>query len=383
LDPRSDPLRGLRLRAIVGATGVGKSALALALARRHGLELVSLDSMQVYRGLDIGTAKPDAGERALAPHHMLDCADPRERYDASRFLGDLGRVLEGLAARGATPLFVGGTGFYLKLLVNGLAPDMPGDEGVRARLRERLALEGQERLHGELLRLDPPTALRIHPNDHYRLLRALEIHALTGNAPSALKTQWAAPARPARLVWLDCEVAELDARIRARAEAMFAAGWAAEARRLEEAGLLGPTASAALGYREAARVAARRGRRRHRLGDAPVRAPAAHLVAQVRCGPPRGGGGRAGLRAPVPSCGASTRVAWRRRVDWRRRSVRLNNTPAAAKGHGWGNSRSRRGTGSGGGGFARCRMSGCRASRAEGRRVRRSHELTAVDSLPA
>jgi tRNA dimethylallyltransferase len=255
LDPRSDPLRGLRLRAIVGATGVGKSALALALARRHGLELVSLDSMQVYRGLDIGTAKPDAGERALAPHHMLDCADPRERYDASRFLGDLGRVLEGLAARGATPLFVGGTGFYLKLLVNGLAPDMPGDEGVRARLRERLALEGQERLHGELLRLDPPTALRIHPNDHYRLLRALEIHALTGNAPSALKTQWAAPARPARLVWLDCEVAELDARIRARAEAMFAAGWAAEARRLEEAGLLGPTASAALGYREAARVA--------------------------------------------------------------------------------------------------------------------------------
>lgn len=240
---------------LAGPTAVGKSAVALALAEQIGGEIISVDSMQVYRGLDIGTAKPDAAERASVPHHMLDCVDPRERYDASRFLRDLGVVLEGLVARGATPLFVGGTGFYLKLLVNGLAPDMPGDEAVRARLKERLAREGQERLHGELLRLDPPTALRIHPNDHYRLLRALEIHALTGSAPSALKTQWAAPARPARLVWLDCAVEELDARIRDRARAMFAAGWAEEARRLDEAGLLGPTASAALGYREAALVA--------------------------------------------------------------------------------------------------------------------------------
>lgn len=255
MESHPDPLRGLRLRAIVGATGVGKSALALALARRHGLELVSLDSMQVYRGLDIGTAKPDAAERALVPHHMLDCADPRERYDASRFLHDLGQVLEGCVERGATPLFVGGTGFYLKLLVHGLAPDIPGDDALREKLRARLAREGQERLHGELLRLDPPTALRIHPNDHYRLLRALEIHALTGSAPSALKTQWAAPARPARLVWLDCAVEELDERIRDRARAMFAAGWAEEARKLEEARQLGPTASAALGYREAALVA--------------------------------------------------------------------------------------------------------------------------------
>jgi len=255
LESHPDPLRGLRLRAIVGATGVGKSALALTLARRHGLELVSLDSMQVYRGLDIGTAKPDAAERALVPHHMLDCADPRERYDASRFLHDLGQVLEGCVERGATPLFVGGTGFYLKLLVHGLAPDIPGDDALREKLRARLAREGQERLHGELLRLDPPTALRIHPNDHYRLLRALEIHALTGQAPSTLKTQWAAPARAARLVWLDCAVEQLDALIRARAQAMFAAGWAEEARKLEEARQLGPTASAALGYREAALVA--------------------------------------------------------------------------------------------------------------------------------
>lgn len=255
MESHPDPLRGLRLRAIVGATGVGKSALALTLARRHGLELVSLDSMQVYRGLDIGTAKPDAAERALVPHHMLDCADPRERYDASRFLHDLGQVLEGCVERGATPLFVGGTGFYLKLLVHGLAPDIPGDDALREKLRARLAREGQERLHGELLRLDPPTALRIHPNDHYRLLRALEIHALTGQAPSTLKTQWAAPARAARLVWLDCAVEQLDALIRARAQAMFAAGWAEEARKLEEARQLGPTASAALGYREAALVA--------------------------------------------------------------------------------------------------------------------------------
>lgn len=251
----ADPLHGHPLRAVIGATAVGKSALALELARRHGLELVSLDSMQVYRGLDTGTAKPTAAERAAVRHHMLDLVDPREPYDVVRFLNDLSLALEDMGRRGARPLFVGGTGFYLKVLTSGISDGLPSDPALRQSLRARLEQEGQARLHGELLRIDPQSALRIHPNDHMRLVRALEIHALTGQAPSALKTEWARPARAAHLVWLDLPLEQLEARIRVRTEAMFAAGWAAEAEDLRAAGLLGPTACMALGYDEAAAVA--------------------------------------------------------------------------------------------------------------------------------
>lgn len=251
----ADPLAGHPLRAVIGATAVGKSALALELARRHGLELVSLDSMQVYRGLDVGTAKPSAAERAAVPHHMIDLVDPRESYDVVRFLADLARVMADMRERGARPLFVGGTGFYLKVLTSGISDGLPSEPAVREALRARLAAEGPAKLHGELLRLDPPSALRIHPNDHMRLVRALEIHALTGAAPSTLKTEWDRPARAAQLVWLDLPLDELEPRIRARTEAMFAAGWAAEAEALRAAGMLGPTAAMALGYEQAAAVA--------------------------------------------------------------------------------------------------------------------------------
>jgi tRNA dimethylallyltransferase len=252
---KADPLQGHELRAVIGATAVGKSALALALALRYGYELVSLDSMQVYRGMDVGTAKPSAAERAAVRHHMLDLVDPRESYDVARFLGDLQVVLAEMATRGARPLFVGGTGLYLKVLLSGISDGLPSDPAIRAALRARLETEGSARLHGELLRLDPPSALRIHPNDHMRLVRALEIHALTGHAPSALKTEWSQPARPARLLWLDLPLDELESRIRARTEAMFDAGWPNEALDLQVRGLLGPTAGMALGYAEAAACA--------------------------------------------------------------------------------------------------------------------------------
>lgn len=252
----SDPLRGTTLRAILGPTAVGKSALALAVAERSGAEIISLDSMQVYRGLDIGTAKPTADERARVRHHMIDLVEPDLRYDVQRFVSDLAHVLDDVRARHKTPVFVGGTGFYLKVLVEGLFDGPDVDPALRAGLMQRARDEGKAALHAELSAIDPRSAARIHQNDTKRVVRGLEVFRQTGVPLSDWQTQWNSRAvRPARhLVGLTASSAEVDARIRARTRAMLVQGWPEEAARIRSRTGFGTTAVQALGYAEALAV---------------------------------------------------------------------------------------------------------------------------------
>ncbi len=175
--------------AIVGPTASGKTPLALAIAARLPVEIISIDSAQVYVGMDIGTAKPSAVERAQVPHHLLDIIAPTEPYSAARFRTDAQRAICEVQARGRLPLLVGGTMLYLKALRDGLS-DLPGADPV---LREEIEREAQTRgwpaLHADLARLDPPTAARLDPNDAQRIQRALEVIRLTGQPMSALLTR--------------------------------------------------------------------------------------------------------------------------------------------------------------------------------------------------
>ena len=167
--------------ALIGPTGVGKTALSLAIAEQFGCEIISVDSMQVYRHMDIGTAKATAEERARVAHHLLDVVDPDEEYSVARYIDDASAAMAKIRARGRVALLVGGTGLYLRGLEEGLFTMAEGgDPVVRERLQARLAEEGADGLHRELAGRDPESAARIHPNDRYRLLRALEILAVTG-----------------------------------------------------------------------------------------------------------------------------------------------------------------------------------------------------------
>src|SRR5512137_2104306 len=171
----------------MGPTASGKSALALALAERFPVEIVSVDSAQVYRGMDIGTAKPDAATRARVPHHLVDVIDPTDAYSAARFRRDALVAVAAIRSRGRLPLLVGGTMLYFKALTEGLSALPTADPTVRARLNARAAREGWPVLHAELARIDPATAARLEPTDSQRIQRALEVHALTGHALSALQ----------------------------------------------------------------------------------------------------------------------------------------------------------------------------------------------------
>ena len=273
LDPsRQDPDRGRRippvsespfdaapLCCLVGPTASGKTALALDVAERLGMEVLSLDSMQVYRGMDVGTAKASTRERARVPHHLLDLVDPRERFDVQAWLAAAERALGDVLARGRRGLFVGGTGFYLAALVRGLFDGPPVDLAVRARVEARAAELGAEALHGELVRRDPASAERVHPNDVRRVVRALEVLEQTGRPLSAWQQEWSAAPSPrqrgARIVGLEVPVEVLDQRIRERTREMLHAGWPEEAQRLRDAGGLGESAVQALGYAEALAVA--------------------------------------------------------------------------------------------------------------------------------
>ena len=166
---------------ICGPTASGKTALAAELALRLDGEVVSADSMQVYRGMDIGTAKPTQGEMRGVPHHMLDVADPRENYSVARYVAQAVPIVDGILARRKLPIVAGGTGLYLDNLVAGrqFAPFAP-DSGLRERLQERVRTEGLPALRRELERADPEAAGRIHPNDEKRTLRALEVYLATG-----------------------------------------------------------------------------------------------------------------------------------------------------------------------------------------------------------
>lgn len=237
---------------LVGPTAVGKTELGLELARELGAEIVSLDSMQVYRGLDIGTAKPTPAERARVPHHLLDLVGPDERYDVSRYLRDAEAAVQRLATAGRRALFVGGTGLYLKVLSAGLFDGPPTDLELRARLQQRVRASGLASLYAELLQRDPASAARLHPHDEKRVLRALEVLEQSGRTLSDWQREWSDPsrARATRIVGLTLDFERLEERIGARVEAMLDAGWSDEARAVAEGPGFGPTAIQALGYRE-------------------------------------------------------------------------------------------------------------------------------------
>jgi tRNA dimethylallyltransferase len=234
---------------LVGPTASGKSAVALELARRRPTEIVSVDSMQVYCGMDIGTAKPTPQERALVPHHMVDVLDPGEQCNVGRFCRMARLAIREIRARGNRPLIVGGAPLYLKGLLWGLMEAPSGDAHVRARLKEELARHGRSALHERLAVADPEAAARIHPNDVQRLLRALEVCELTGLPISAGQRQFSGrPRLSHRLVGLRRQRAELYARIERRVDETMAQGLLAEVESLR--GRLGPQAGQALGYKE-------------------------------------------------------------------------------------------------------------------------------------
>jgi tRNA dimethylallyltransferase len=242
----------IRIAVVAGPTASGKTSLAIALARRLGGEIVNADSQQVYRGLDAGTAKPTAAERAAAPHHLLDVVAPGEAMDAARYVALADTAIASIAARGRVPIVAGGTGLYLRALLHGVVAAPGRDPSLRARLEEEAARLGRPALHGRLAAIDPVAAARIRPNDLVRIVRALEI-AAAGRRPSELFAEHAF--RPQRhdavLVALDLPRPELHARIDARVREMFSGGLLDEARAL--AARLGGTIPTKLpmGYAEA------------------------------------------------------------------------------------------------------------------------------------
>ena len=230
---------------LVGSTASGKSALALEVARRLGdVELVSADSMQVYRGMDIGTAKATPAEQAEVPHHLIDVAEPSEDYSVARFQDDVAEVIAGIEARGRRALVVGGTGLYVQAVVDGLT--MPGEW---PELKAELEAQPVEELHRRLSEIDPVAASRIEPGNVRRLVRALEVTLGSGRPFSSFGPGLAAyPATRFRLagIWLPRQV--LAQRITARYQAQLADGFVDEVRRLR--GVMSRTARQALGYRE-------------------------------------------------------------------------------------------------------------------------------------
>jgi len=212
--------------ALLGPTASGKSRLAMELATRHPVEIVSVDSAQVYRGMDIGTAKPSAEERRAVPHHLIDLLDPSGRYSAGRFREDALRAVAGIHSRGKIPLLVGGTMLYYRALAQGLDALPQAEPGLRAQIDARAARHGWPALHADLARVDPATAARLSPNDAQRIQRALEVWELTGKPMSELQTS-AGAALPFDLkafAFMPEDRAELHRRIAIRFDAMLKAG---------------------------------------------------------------------------------------------------------------------------------------------------------------
>ncbi len=242
---------------LTGPTGSGKTALGLELAERLGAEIISMDSMALYRGMNIGTAKPTAAERHRVRHHLIDEREPWESASVAWWLERAAACCVEIEGRGRRVLFVGGTPLYLKALLFGIFDGPPGDAELRQRLTAEAATAGRQVLHDRLARVDPATAGRVHPHDERRVIRALEVWELTGRPISAWQTQWAAPETatpalpPGRVLWLDLPRQELYRRIDARVVQMFAAGLVDEARSLRRLDRpLSREAAQALGYRE-------------------------------------------------------------------------------------------------------------------------------------
>lgn len=241
--------------ALLGPTASGKSRLALELAASLPIEIVSVDSAQVYRGMDIGTAKPSRKERARVPHHLIDIADPTEPYSAGRFRSDAIRAAETILARHRIPLFVGGTMLYYRSLVAGLDALPAADASIRAQIAAQAAKRGWPALHAELAKVDPQAARRVSPNDRQRIQRALEVWRLTGRPLSAQQSA-GAPALPFELhtiALVPADRAALHLRIAERFDAMLAAGLIGELEALRTRFALSADLPAmrAVGYRQA------------------------------------------------------------------------------------------------------------------------------------
>jgi tRNA dimethylallyltransferase len=247
-----------RCIALAGPTASGKSAASLAIAQRWPVEIVSVDSALIYRGMDIGSAKPSPAERALVPHHLIDILDPLQSYSAADFVRDTTRLVDEITARGRTALLVGGTMLYFKALVVGL-DDMPqADAGVRLSLEARAREQGWPALHAELARVDPVTAARLPPNDSQRIQRALEVYEVSGQPISSFQTgrthNPASPLAPAHLISLEPQDRGwLHARIAQRFDEMLAAGFLDEVRTLRARGDLSTELPSmrCVGYRQA------------------------------------------------------------------------------------------------------------------------------------
>lgn len=246
-----------RLLVLVGATAVGKTAAAIALGQRFGAEVVNADSVQVYRGLDIGSAKPTPAERALVPHHLVDVAGPAEQMSAARFAALAEAAIADIQGRGRRVLVAGGTGLYIKALLWGLAPAPPVDPHLRRRLHEDWDRDGPAALHARLASLDPDSARRLAPNDRQRVLRALEVCLQTGQPFSRRLAEhgFKAPRYTHALLGLERPRAELNQRIEARCRQMWRGGLLEETRALLAAGVPPQAMSLqSLGYRQALRV---------------------------------------------------------------------------------------------------------------------------------
>ncbi|MGQ0428773.1 MAG: tRNA (adenosine(37)-N6)-dimethylallyltransferase MiaA [Gammaproteobacteria bacterium] len=246
-----------RPRAIMlmGPTGSGKTERAVALSARFPLEIVSVDSAMVYRGMDIGTAKPPAELLARAPHHLIDLIDPSESYSAARFVGDATRAMEEIAARGRVPLLVGGTMLYFRALQSGLARLPAANPAIRRSLDQRAAREGWQALHALLATQDPEAAARIRPGDRQRIQRALEVIAITGGPISARQREnlrGASTAGDLRLVLAPADRAAHAARLAERFGEMMRRGLLEEVRALFQRGDLhaGMPAVRLIGYRQ-------------------------------------------------------------------------------------------------------------------------------------
>jgi len=245
----------LRVVALVGPTGTGKTEVAARVARRSGAEVISCDSMQVYRGMDIGTAKPSPALREELPHHLLDVVEPDDPMSAGRYAELAREAARAIAARDRPVLLVGGTGLYARAFAGGLLSGVSSDPGVRAELEQRETAD----LFAELRDVDPRAAREIEPGDRVRIVRALEIYRQSGETASLKRAEHEFSDRPFDVHWIGLDRAreEVEARIRARVETMFAAGFVEEVRALHAAGY-GPELRAlqSIGYKQVAELIA-------------------------------------------------------------------------------------------------------------------------------
>ena len=241
-----------RLLCLVGPTASGKSALALRLAGQLDGEIISADSMQIYRGFDIGTGKPSAAERRQVPHHLVDVADALENWDAARWAGEATRMIGEIRARGRVPIVCGGTFLWVRALIYGLAEAPRGDDELRARHREWAERAGRAALHAGLAEVDPVCAARLAPNDFVRVSRALEVFELTGKPMSQVQAEhgFRKPRFDARLLGVARERSEQDQLIATRVRAMLDAGWVREVEQLVAGGYVEARAMQSVGYRQ-------------------------------------------------------------------------------------------------------------------------------------